>query len=327
MAIHHYTEATVGLPNSGRIAGVNGDLVTQLDYMLPLNGWAIEYTTGNARIYRPGTGNRFRLYVNDDSSVSGDARIATVRGCENASAASNAGLVDPFPLAAQVTDANSTWIKSSTANTTARAFHILVAETWIIFAVNFNGTAGYWELHFFGDIAPSLSGDSYNTLVSVRGSSNFFAVLWTGGGGWLANSTTVGTGMYMCRSYDGTVKSTRVGKPFILGQSSLGRPFSAGPQAFNGPSTGIDTTKVSIYDSGVQSGAISASQAMFTRGWLPNVLEPMCNGTQATTPVTGDIYHVSAQPTFDGLIITASSGVNSAFLVLQLSDDWVPPNG
>lgn len=326
MAIIHVTEATGGLPNSGRLSGTNGDLVGILDVALPLNGWAIEYSTGNARIYRPGSGNRFRLYVNDDSAISGDARLATVRGCENASAASNAGLVDPFPLAAQVADSSSVWIKSSAANTTARAFDIWVGETWVKFSCNFAGTTNVWQLERFGDFSPFLSGDSYNTMVTVRGSTNATNVLWQGSSGWMANSTTVSTSMYLARSYDGTVKSTRAGKPFFMNQSAIGL-VGAVPAAFQGPSTGVDTWKVPIYDSGVQSGAASASLAMLIRGWIPNILEPLGSGRQASTPNARDVYHVTAVPAFDGQVVCYSNSANTGYVVIQTDDNWVPPNG
>lgn len=326
MAIHHYDETTIGLPNTGRIAGVNGDLVTQLDYMLPLNGWAIEHTTGNARIYRPGTGNRFRLYVNDDSSISGDARLATVRGCEDASAASNAGLVDPFPQSGQVADGSSVWLKSNAANTTARAFHIWVAETWVVIAINFSGATNVFQAERFGDFSPTLPGDTYNTCVTVRGSTSTVSATWQGSTGWLANSTTSGSGMYIARSYDGTIKSTRSGKPFFFGQSSIGA-IGAVPLAFQGPTTGSDTWKFPIYDSGVQSGAASSSLAMPIRGWLPNILEHIGGGRQAGTPNTGDVYHVTSVPAFDGRVVTYSNSSGTGYIVIQEDDNWTPPNG
>ena len=148
MAIVHVTEATVGAPNSGRISGTNGDLYAMLKYALPLNGWAVEYddAVNFAAVFRPGTGNRFRLHVNDNSAVSGAATLAVVRGCENASAPTT--LVDPFPKVANIANSNCNWVKSFAANTTARKFDIYVGTTWVWYAVNQSGYTNDWETHF-----------------------------------------------------------------------------------------------------------------------------------------------------------------------------------
>lgn len=325
MAIIHVTEATGGLPNAGRLSGTNGDLVGILDVALPLNGWAIEHTTGNARVYRPGTGNRFRLYVNDDSTISGDARLATVRGCENASAASNAGLTDPFPLASQSADGLSVWIKSSTATTTARAFDIWVAETFVIFSVNAGSTTNIWDLQFFGDIAPALPGDTYNTVCTVRNSvSTAAATLWQSNGGIATTSINGSGGTYLCRSYDGTIKSTRSGHILKGPSSTFGVLSTAINTALNGPTTGADYEKTSLMDSGSQSATVSATLCIPTRGWLPNILIPQ-NGGRGGVNARDDLTNTPSMTL--GKIVTQANTANSGYAIIQESDDWVPPSG
>jgi hypothetical protein len=325
MAIIHVDESTPGLPNSGRLSGTNGDLVGILDVALPLNGWAIEYSTGNARIYRPGSGNRFRLYVNDDSAISGAAQLATVRGCENASAASNAGLTDPFPLASQSADGLSVWIKSNTANTTARAFDIWVGETFVIFSVNTGSTTNVWDLQFFGDIAPALPGDAYNTVCTVRNSASTSATaLWQANGGIVTNNIDGSSGMYLCRSYDGTVRSTRSGHILKTTSSTFGVLSSAINTALNGPTTGADYAKIDIMDSGSQTGTVSATRCIPTRGWLPNILDPQ-NGGRGGLNSRDDLTNTPSMTL--GKIVTQANTANSAYAIIQESDDWVPPSG
>jgi hypothetical protein len=324
MTIHHYSETTIGLPNSGRIAGVNGDLVTQFDYILPLNNWAIEHATGNARSYRPGIGNRFRLYVNDDSSISGDARLATVRGCENASAASNAGLTDPFPVSTQLSDALSTWIKSNLASTAARNFDIWVGETFVIYAVNLAGGTNVWEMHYFGDIAPALIGDSYNTICFVRGSIASGTPQWSTNGNWVTNSINGSPNVYLCRSYDGTVKSTRSGVMLVATQSAFGNFASGINASLLGPTTGVDFQKVPLLDTGSNTATVSATLCLPTRGWLPNILQPW-NGGRGAVNTRDDLTSTPVMAT--GKIVCQNNTANGAFAVVQESDDWVPPNG
>jgi hypothetical protein len=315
MAIIHVDETTVGLPNSGRLSGTNGDLVGIMDVALPLNGWAIEYTTGNARIYRPGTGNRFRLHMYDDSAVSGSATLCLVRGCENASDATT--LVDPFPLVSQVANGLSNWHKSSAVSTTARAFDIWVGETFVIYACNYGGTTDQWVLEFFGDFAPALIGDGYNAVCTVRNSAS------TGGNplwpAWIATSQNGVSTMYLCRSYDGTVKSTRSGIPGKYGQAALGILNSGMPTMQSGPTSGIDTDLCALYDTGSASGGLSSSLALPIRGWLPNILSPQHGGRGSV----GTRYSYAATPYMaTGKVVTTTS---NQCVVIQESDDWVSP--
>jgi hypothetical protein len=324
LAIVHVNESTPGLPNSGRLSGTNGDLVGILDVALPLNGWAIEYSTGNARIYRPGTGNRFRLYVNDDSAVSGDARLATVRGCENASAASNAGLVDPFPTSSQITDANSNWIKSSAANTTARNFDIWVGEDFVWYSPNIAGTTNVWELLFFGDIAPALAGDSYNTLVTIRNGVSGTSATWANSGNLITNSLNGSPACYLCRSYDGTVKSTRSGVMTVATQSGFGVFSPSINASLLGPTTGVDFQKVPLMDTGSNTATVSATLCLPTRGWLPNILQPW-NGGRGALNARDDLTSTPVMAL--GKIVAASNLTAGSIAVIQESDDWTPPSG
>jgi len=319
MAVIHVTEATGGLPNSGRLSGTDGDLVGIMDVALPLNGWAIEYSTGNARVYRPGTGNRFRLYMNDAAAVSGSAALTTVRGCESASAASEAGLVDPFPTIAIQAATLSNWQKSSATGTTARKFDIWVGETWVIMAVNLSGATNIWDFAAFGDVAPALPGDSYNTVCFTRNLSTLVTT------GMISSPSTGYTGtskVWWARSYDGTVKSTN-GAP-ALNTANFGT--AKGPQAFLGPSLGLDTQKVPLIDCGGSSGIPSTTLGMFTRGWFPNLLNPLHGGRG--TANTRDTYTDTAyDPSFIGSVMCNANVATSAFLVVETTDTWNPPSG
>lgn len=317
MAIIHVDESYPGLPNSGRLSGTNGDLVGIMDIALPLNGWAIEYTSGNARVYRPGTGNRFRLHMYDDSSVSGSAALCLVRGCENASSAKK--LTDPFPTVAIKGDTLSNWQKSTATGTTARAFDIWVGETWVIFTCNVSGATNVWDFGAFGDVAPALAGDSYNTVCFTRSVSTLGAATM------IASPSTGYTGtskMWWARSYDGTVKSTN-GAP-ALNTNLFGT--GKGPQAQAGPSGGIDTQKVPLIDCGGASGTPSTTLGMFTRGWFPNLLNPIHNGRGSVN--TRDTFtNTGYNPSFIGSIMCNDNATTSAFLVVETTDTWSPPSG
>lgn len=319
MAIVHLTEASSGAP---RLSGTNGDLCAVLDWALVQNGWAIEYTSGNARVYRPGSGNRFRLHVNHDSATSGNAGLAVVRGCENASGATT--LTDPFPTVALLGNTLSNWLVSSAASTTARNFDIFVGTTFVIYAVNFSGATNVWEVHFFGDAPPTLAGDPYNTTLFVRNSTSTASqIFFTGSmsaspGGLLT--------VWWCRSFDGSVKSTR--GAYLFSTTAWGEIDSTAlPKVFLGPSGGLDSTKVPVADSGSTSGTGSATLGMPYRGWLPNFRMPIHSGRQAATPNARDTYTDTAlSASFLGTIFCQNNAAASGVVVIE-GDTWAPPSG
>jgi len=319
MAIIHVNESTGGLPNSGRLSGTDGDLVGIMDVALPLNGWAIEYTSGNARVYRPGTGNRFRLHMNDAAAASGAANRVVVRGCENASNATT--LTDPFPTVAIQADSLANWIKSSTVNTTARAFDIYVGETWVWFWVNPTGATNSWEGHFFGDCPSAYAGDSYNTLCTTRNTTATGVTFFN-------NSTTGATGnakLYWCRSYDGTVKGTQSSINFYT--TTLGVVTSF-PTVFSGPSSSLDTQKLSLCDTGSTGTTPDSSKGIPVRGYLPNMRAALHAGRQLTTPNSRDDYTDTAyDAAFTGIVYCFTNNAGGGVLVAESSDTWAPPSG
>lgn len=324
MAIIHVDETYPGLPNSGRLSGTNGDLVGIMDIALVANGWSIEYSSGNARIYRPGSGNRFRLYMNDDSASSGAATMCLVRGCENASSASDAGLVDPFPLPALVANNLSNWTKSNLANTTARTFDIWVSPTWVIFSCNWNGTAQQYTFNFFGDVGAALPGDSYNTICMVGNTTN--ANIQQGWGwGNTTNSSTGALYLIWARSFDGTVKSTRGQTTWV--STSVGA-LSAGSQAQAGPTGKVDRQKIPLQDMGNSTVGATFVPAigLVTRGWMPNVWMPLHVG-KGTLSGRDTFIDTGYNASADFSVVSKGSGVNDAFFIIETTDTWSIPSG
>lgn len=322
MSVIHITEATGGLPNSGRLSGTDGDLVGILDVGLPLNSWAVEFTTGLVRVYRPGSGNRFRLYVNDAAAVSGDARLSVVRGCENASAAAPASIVDPFPTVAKIADGFSNWLKSTTANTTARAFDIYIGATWVMFACNVGGVTNVWDFGMFGDCSPVLAGDPYATMCGVRNSNTTLVQASQLGPISVTNGVTGILGCNLARTFDGTVKSTTGGQ---WGPGSAGYAGQTGiTQAQGGPSTGIDMIRSTHMDTGNATTTSSASLSLIERAYFPNLWVPLHAGHGAVNSrdtFTNTAYNASA--TFR--VFTFLAAVGGGFLIIEETDTWSGP--
>src|SRR5687767_8039803 len=97
-----YRSSDASAPTMNNAAGA---LVTVLDAILvngygaksPL-GWAISFTSGNLRTYRPPAGTRFYLGVSDDTTESCKIRGFEVATAAGAAVTSGTG---PYPTAAQ----------------------------------------------------------------------------------------------------------------------------------------------------------------------------------------------------------------------------------
>ena len=158
----YLTQASPGAPN---LTGQDNSLCTVLDWALPQKGWAIEYTATNARVYRPGVGNRRRLFVAHDSALSGDSRGAVIRGAEDASAATIAELSGPFPTVAQVANNLANIKLSNTNNSDARPFRIVLSDTFLLFAAStISSSVAEWDFFFFGDLTGVEPGDTWACL-------------------------------------------------------------------------------------------------------------------------------------------------------------------
>ncbi len=315
MAIVHYTEASGGLPNSGRLSGTDGDLVGILDVVLVAAGWAISFTSGTDRVYRPASGNRFVLAVRDAAAVSGAANFATVRGAESASAVTT--YTDPFQTVAQLSDANSNWIKSSTVNTTARNFDIYASPTWVIMFVNFSSTSNTWDSFFWGDVAPGISGDSYNTINITRINQTISPL---GMGSAIMTSGQCSQRFVWTRSYDGATKSVygAIVTPVGAGIGNM----AAFPAAKAGPTSGIERAKIMLADSGnAVTVANSSTKGLPIRGYLPNLWMPLHVGpgtVNSRDTFTDTAYNAAS--TFKCFVLSGS-----VWIIMEETDTWAAP--
>lgn len=317
MATLTLTQASAGAPT---LSGTNGALCAVLDWALVQNGWAIEYTATNKRIYRAGTGNRRRLFVAHDSTLSGSAALAVLRGCEDATAANEANLTDPFPTVAQLSNANSNVAVSNAANATARDYVITVSPTHVIFSCSTQSTASNaWDTFIFGDLAGTEAGDTWATVMMVGASTAFNATtaraVSKAGGPGISPSTAV----YLCRSIDGSIKSTYANIHQFGANSTIGG-LSGATTARAGYGNRVLRQRAAVNCAG-SSTAVSGALHVYQRGWIPNFWVPLHSaiGTLTGDDTFGDTaYHASA--VFRPVI--AGSGV---WHILETSDTWSLP--
>lgn len=320
----YLTDQSSGAP---ALSGSNGTLCNVLDWALVQKGWAIEYTAANNRVYRPGAGNRNRLFVCHDSAVTGDARLALVRGCENASAANVANLTNPFPTVAQTANNLSTVLCSTTASAAARGYRIILTDRFVLMFINCAvSNVANWDFFMFGDLSGVESGDVYATICH---NGNVATATSTSGRSMGAGLSTgyyvTGGKTYFARSIDGSVLSSSA-VLFGSGSNTSGAQspcsVTGAPSMRSGYANRIDREKVGVNCAG-SSGNTAGGLAVHRRGWVPHLWNPLHSSIGSVT--ADDVFTDSAYASGSSFCICpAASG---ACFILETTDTWSPPSG
>lgn len=315
MSFYSFTSADSGAPT---LTGQNGSLVTLLDWVLVTKGgWTKSFSGTNKAIYRAPSGNRFPLRVVHDSAVSGSATRATVRGCESATGIDT--VTDPFPTVAQASDNNANWVVSNTSDATARSYWGVVSDTWLWLFVAYN--TNICQGMFYGDCAPTFSGDTYATLIYSQNSTVATPSFWN-----LPGAVAASPRWFWARSFDGTVKSTTANAKPIDNNNSLLGTFSTSPSypAYPHPvDSKLHMQKVCLNCWGSTNNTSSTTKQTPGRAWLPNLWAPMHSQTAITSGDTYSSTGYNAAATFR-LFSGAISGA-AAFCALEITDTWAAP--
>lgn len=336
------TSSDVGAPTLSSPT-VNGQICTLLDYVLvTIGGWSIEYTGTNRRVYRPPFGNRLRFWVCHDSAVSGSASAATVRGCENASAAtSSATLTNPFPTTAQLADNICLWRVGTTSNSTVMNYIAYVSSTcFYLFiqptAIGQITTTGWY---FFGDVVSSgyWGPDSWNTVCKVDpyNSTSIQDFNWYNSMGSLTSISP--SNYFWARDIAGTVLSSR-GRVSGIG-TGFGRTDGYG--ALRGQyGNKMRRMRTAVADCATTALNTSGSAALEKRAYLPHLWDMLGNSYEISTTSTREFASTGA---FNGTVVTDSNVPTAVLrviasvafndyncrhgLIFEESNTWTLPTG
>jgi hypothetical protein len=313
---------------TGTISGTNGSLITALDAILVTGeGWAKEFSATNKAVYRPPAGSRFRLRVVDDGTLAAGAREALVRAGEGATDVDT--LVDPFPTTAQQTDANCVWRKSSSADSTARTYHAVADDRFVVFYV-YQGSTAHDQFHF-GDYEPTFPGDNYCVGMSIRRTGNSSTDALAMDARSSAVSAVGNAGLYFARTEDGLFKSPAGAYWRILGATPLGTTADATAGTYPHPRT-LDLALLQtmvITSGGSAAGTLTTSAGW--RGYVPFVFEPML-GTSVSSLQAFDTFTDTAYDAASQFIILPGFGAfsatnfNAGNVVLQTAGTWKTPS-
>ncbi|TAA42932.1 hypothetical protein EAT51_04330 [Pseudoxanthomonas winnipegensis] len=293
---------------------VNGSLNSILRYALNILGWATEYgTTGNASVFRAAAGNRLRLHVRHDSSVSGDPALAYVRGAHTATSATAIG--SPFPTATQVPNANSNWRCGVPGDATTAVPWVIYGNDRFFYLMMWDPNYK-WDIFYFGDL-PSDYATGYETVVCVRNSNSPYGSPSMGASGYAYPAYDYCN--YWARGINATSISMMGSRQFSSAGSAMGRIPST-PVMRGGYQNRLMREKVAMSDFGSGTttyGVLSINR----RGWLPNLWNPIHND------IGGSVVD---QDTFTDTVYNASAifriyDSSVGLLIMEETDTWVKP--
>lgn len=279
-------------------------------------GWAKEFTAANLAVYRPPSGTRFRLRVDDSGSQ--EARLIGYREMSAVSVGT-----DPFPTPSQFSGGLYSR-KSETADTTARSWMLVASERCFYFfphsnAADFFSDPTYTHISgqfFFGDIDTVKPGDTSHCLIIGGTSASTSSAAALGG---LSRSTgfSATSGHYLAQSYVQLGSAVRAQKVPLADPTSLttcigasGSTYPFYPDPVTG---GILLTRAAITE-GTDLGTRIA-----IRGFLPGLWIPLHHLPGSH----GDVVAGSGEflgKTFQMLNIAA--GTTNGRCAMEISDTW-----
>ncbi len=215
-----YRSTDAGAP---QLTGQAGALAAILDAVLvdgygvgsaakPPLGWSKEFSGVNQRVYRNSvsTGSGYRLRVDDTP-----AQYALLRGYEKmTSLNSGSGLVPDTTQSAN----GCLWIKSSSANATARPWFVIGNERCFYLFMQHNGGGANFELAYFaGDIISYAPADQHCFALTQNGLSSYssgYGASYTFipmTSNWDAVPTASNAALYVARAYTGAEGAAMLG--------------------------------------------------------------------------------------------------------------------
>ncbi len=207
------------------LSGTSGSLVNVLTQCLVTGygtqvaaGWTADYTssTNSGSAFRPASGSRFYLSVQDDARSAGTTKDARLRGFETLSSFDTGS--GQFPSTGQgITGGYVSCRKSLTADALARAW-VIYADAYTMYLFITTGDGSQFGT-FFGDIySYKTTTDTYRCM--IVGSPLENSALGGTSDTQTATPTTGHGGHFMARTYGGGGTSITIGKQGDIGSGT-----------------------------------------------------------------------------------------------------------
>lgn len=344
------TSSDVGAPT---LNSQYNQFATVMDWILVTKaGWSVLQTATGKRVYQMPGGSQRCLYIDHTSTSSasnGNANstyMAEFRGCEDATSASYAGLITPFPDIIQCPAAPSSssgaafsaavYLSNLNNSATARWYAAYYTDRWVRLFFNlasntaWDNTNASFVSYFYGDVVPSDPNDDYCTLIALQANVRYGSStnLFTSGDAIVncmhgsSAFSSVGN-IYWCRDRTGVYKS-------VVGAYGRELAVVGAPAPAAGYLNKIRYTKLSATDSGIYmpsntAATGAATKGILDRGWFENTNALIHAGKG--TPANGDTFidtAYNASSAFRLLQMADGTAADTRYLVMEESGTWDP---
>ena len=248
-------QVTYTLPSTASAGTATGTITVKLAGC----GWTKPLTGTNLAAFKQGAGSS-GLYLRVDDT---NATYSAVRGYETMSDV-NTG-TGAFPTTTQQASPGLYWIKSSTADATARPWMVIADEGFFAFEIdgnsNGNGASPQASLNFFGDITSYLPGDTFKAAIKGATGSSYVNSTYSSA----SSATTASQGCYLARAYTLTGTAITIGLHTDYSKGGSGGWGYAGIPFPNPVDNGLYLSKIWVMES--VTGAL--------RGEVPGVWVPL----------------------------------------------------
>ncbi len=198
-------------------------------------GWAKTYTGTNKGAYKPTDVTATGCLLRVDDAGTKTCRVVGYETMTDVDTGTGA-----FPTSTQRSGGNY-WTKSETANSTAKSWMLVSDGKMFYFAREYFFTSfpNAYELHAFGDIIPSKSGDPYACVLSAESTDKSASPPASQDNYWFSVSSG-SSELYTPRSYTGLGSAAIMRKtmPAMMQNSSTWSSGLIGTTPFPNPSDG-----------------------------------------------------------------------------------------
>ena len=261
----------------------------------------------NTAAYRPASGTRFYLGVDDSAATPTNARIRAFESMTAAGVAVGSG-TNPYPNDTQMSG-GLYFYKSSTNDATARAWILVADETRIYFFCTHSGVTTTGSGFFFGDFWSRKGSDTYNNFIvgDIAASGSGSALRISN----ISTSWSVNSGHFIARSYTdiaGGVGALKFTDLMRCTGSEIGNSGGAYPNQIEG---GIVLCPIWL-------GETPSATA---RGTLPGLWSPA-----HSRPLNhGDTFTGAVGTALAGKSFEAFNCGNAAQIIIETSSTWTAP--
>lgn len=276
-------------------------------------GFTKPYAGTNLAAYRSSDTSGTQCYLRVDDTGTTAARIVAYETMSDV----NTG-VNPFPLAAQISG-GLFWSKSSVASSAARNW-MIIGDSRCFYYVHAPGASAPLNsvAHFFGDILPSLSTDTYECFINGAFSDyGASAAIVTTDCAFSPRNFSIASG-YTQRSVNGLIMSNAA---FHVGQMHNG---SGSSEAYSGAGGYTTLSYPNDGDNAMLLGRTGVLINSSFRGTMPGIYHILQDVTTflslgTTLPGSNDLAGRTLYASKHGFPGTASSG---GLMLFDITGPW-----